>query len=183
MKNNWLIEIDTITSNFEKEFRMLSMDDLNWKPNASTWSIGQNIDHLVVINDTYHPNINALRNGTYKLPFHAKFNFIVNFIGITILKAVEPERKKKMKTFTVWEPTKSAIKETIWDRFLKSQAELKTLIKNSTDLITKGTVIASPANRIIVYKLETAFDVIVNHEKRHFNQALELAQLLKQARK
>jgi hypothetical protein len=40
-------------------------------------------------------------------------------------------------------------------------------------------VISSPANKNIVYKLETAFDIIVSHEQRHLEQAKEILQLMK----
>jgi hypothetical protein len=32
----------------------------------------------------------------------------------------------------------------------------------------------APAARVIVYRLETAFDIIVAHERRHFEQAKEV---------
>ena len=38
-------------------------------------------------------------------------------------------------------------------------------------MLGKGVVISSPANKNIVYKLETALDIITTHEKRHFEQA------------
>jgi hypothetical protein len=44
--------------------------------------------------------------------------------------------------------------------------------------VDKGTIISSPANKIIVYKLEIAFDIIVAHEKRHLEQAREVLQIL-----
>jgi hypothetical protein len=84
-----------------------------------------------------------------------------------------------MKTFPIWEPIKSDIKEDIWERFEKNQNELKILIQSSSDLLDKGTIISSPANRNIVYKLETAFTIIVSHEKRHFEQSLEVERIRK----
>jgi hypothetical protein len=47
-------------------------------------------------------------------------------------------------------------------------------IEEAKELVAKGTVIASPANKNIVYKLETAFDIIVSHEQRHLEQAKEV---------
>jgi hypothetical protein len=48
------------------------------------------------------------------------------------------------------------------------------MIQSSSKLLEYKTVISSPANRNIVYKLETAFDIIVAHEFRHFEQAKEV---------
>jgi len=174
----WLEQIDSNTQDFIKAFGNLSIKELNWKPNANTWSIAQNIDHLIVINNTYFPVIKSLRKGTYKLPFIANFGFIVSFLGKTILGAVQPDRKKKMKTFPIWEPATSDIPEGILDKFQVHQTELKRMIESASDLIDKGVIISSPANRNIVYKLESAFDIIVLHEQRHFNQAKEVFQLL-----
>ena len=79
-----------------------------------------------------------------------------------------------MKTFPIWEPSKSEISDDILERFINHQSELKELIKNSEDLLARRSVICSPANKNIVYKLETAFDIIVTHEQRHFEQAKEV---------
>jgi hypothetical protein len=104
--------------------------------------------------------------------------FMVNFLGKMVLGAVQPDRKKKMKTFPIWEPTKSKVTSDVLTRFDLHQAELKHMIAGCSDMLDKGTVISSPANKNIVYKLEMAFDIITAHEQRHFEQAKELLTLL-----
>jgi hypothetical protein len=47
----------------------------------------------------------------------------------------------------------------------------------SKKLVEQSIVISSSANKYIVYKLETAFDVIVSHE--HLEQTQEIIQILK----
>ena len=170
-------EIDIITKSFIGKFGNLSAEQLNWKPNAETWSIGQNIDHLIAINKTYFPVIASIRRGDYKLPFHAGFSFVTSFFGKFILTSVEPARKKKMKTFPIWQPQSSAISTNVFEEFSKQQEVLKQLLNGSSDLIESGQVIYSPASKVIVYKLETAFEIIVSHERRHFSQASEILEL------
>ena len=177
MQERWTTQIDKVTNDFKEAFESLTMAELNWKPDPNTWSIAQNLDHLIVINGTYHQKIKSVREGTYKLPFHAKFEFMVSFLGRTVLMAVQPDRKKRMKTFSIWEPAKSDIEDDIWERFEQSQINLKSLILSSSDLLEKGIVISSPANNNVVYTLETAFDIIVSHEQRHLEQSLEVARL------
>lgn len=174
MVMDWLAETDKTTQAFKDKFGHLGEKELNWKPNPQTWSIAQNIDHLIVVNETYFPVLASLKKGTYKTPLIAKLGFMVSFLGKTVLNAVKPGRKKKMKTFPVWEPTVSQVKGNIIQRFEKHQNELKHQIETSKELIEKGTIISSPANRNIVYKLETAFDIIVSHEQRHLEQASEI---------
>ena len=170
---NWREQIDKNTQSYIETFGELSIEQLNWKPNSETWSIAQNIDHLIVINKTYFPVIESIRKGTYKTPFLGKLEFVVSFFGKMILKSVQPDRKKKMKTFPIWEPLKSEIPIGILDRFKEHQSELIIMIENSKELVEKGTIISSPANKNIVYKLRTAFEIIVAHEQRHFEQSKE----------
>ncbi|RAV99463.1 DinB family protein [Pseudochryseolinea flava] len=172
--NLWHPTIDKTTKDFVSTFGDLNERQLNWKPAPQTWSIAQNIDHLIVINNSYFDWIADIRNGKHQVHWLSKFNFMVNFFGKSILKSVQPDRKNRMKTFPRWEPSASTIPGDILEKFQHHQDDLKTLIANSQDLLEKGTVISSPASQVIVYKLETAFDIIVAHEQRHLEQAKEV---------
>jgi hypothetical protein len=84
-----------------------------------------------------------------------------------------------MKTFPIWEPSTSHVIADILNRFQNHQNELAKKIEDAKEDVANGVVISSPANKNIVYKLETAFDIIVSHEQRHLEQAREVLQLIK----
>lgn len=180
--DRWSSELDEITVAFKQEFASLTVDDLNWKPNAKTWSIGQILDHIIVVNETYFSIPEQIRNNTYYTPRFGQINFINRFFGKFILNSVQPTQRRKIKTLPIWEPEMSSIRADILLQFEKHQSELKLFIQSCADLIEKNTVISSPANRMIVYKLETAFDIIVAHEKRHLQQAIQLNTIRSHAR-
>ena len=169
--NQWIQFIDQTTKDFVDGFGTLSKKEMNWKPDAQTWSIGQNIDHLIVINSTYFPVFEKLHAGTYRTPFTGKINFLVNYFGNFILRSVQPEQAKKIKTFPIWEPAYSDLSEGLLDQFVAHQETLKEHFKKAYNLLQKDVVISSPANQYIVYRLSKAFDIIVAHEQRHFLQA------------
>ena len=104
---------------------------------------------------------------------------MVSFFWKRVLEAVQSDRKKKTKTFPIWEPSSGQILKGILERFKKHQSELKKRIENSRDLVEREIIISSPANKNIVYKLETAFYIIVTHEKRHYEQSRVVLQLMK----
>ncbi len=176
---SWTATLDDITKQTLTEFGNLTSEQLNWKPNSNSWSIAQNLDHLIVVNETYYPVLASLKAGKYKTPFIAKIGLLVSFLSKTVLRAVQPDRQKKMKTFPIWEPNTSNVIGGILKRFQIHQNELKQKIEEAKGFVEKGVVISSPANRNIVYKLETAFDIIISHEQRHFEQAKEILQLIK----
>lgn len=167
-------EINEISLSLVNEFGNLSEEELNWKPNSTTWSIAQNIDHIIAVNKTYWPIIEQVKNGTYQIPFLGKISLLTSFFGKFILNSVQPDRKTKIKTFKIWEPSTSTINKEIINDFKIHQEELIKLIVSSEDLLAKNTIISSPVNRNIVYSLEKAFEIIISHEKRHLNQAKEV---------
>lgn len=173
----WTRQLAEITEDFREEFGELTEEQLNWKPNPGTWSVAQNIDHLILINESYFPVIELIRNNTYRTPWTAKIGWLTRLFGKMVLSSVNPDRRRKIKTFPIWEPTESHISADIMDRFEQHQTNFRHLLESCTDLLEKGTVISSPANRNLVYRLETAFDIIVLHEQRHFIQAKEVLQI------
>jgi hypothetical protein len=78
---NWTSTLGDISRQILTEFGSLSSEQLNWKPNPNTWSIAQNLDHLIVVNETYYLVLASLKAGTYKTPFIAKIGFMVSFLG------------------------------------------------------------------------------------------------------
>ncbi len=176
--DKWTQQIDQTTHDFERLVGSLSKEALNYKPSPKVWSIAQNMHHLIVINESYFPVLDKLRNKNYELPWIAKVSFMVNFFGKVVLNAVNPDRRKKMKTFPIWEPSSSDFEISIVKDFTNHQQKLKQYIIESKELLDRGVVISSPANKNIVYKLDKAFDIIVTHERRHFEQAKELLPLL-----
>lgn len=170
----WEQQINEITQRFVQTFGKLNATQLNHKPNANTWSIAQNIEHLIVINNSYQPIIEQIRQGKYRIPLLGRMGFLQRFFGNFILKSVLPSNRKKIKTFPIWQPTASNISADIVQRFATHQKQLIALIKSCQDLLDKGQAICSPASRTIVYPLATAFEIIVQHELRHFEQAQSL---------
>lgn len=176
--DTWTDNINTITSEVLNLTDKLSASELNWKPDGDTWSIAQILDHIIRFNESYYPALEALQKGDFNTPWFSRFGIITSSIGKMLLNFSSPERKRKMSTFNIWKPEDEIYSPDIIKRFEAHQSELAGRIDASESLLDKDVVISSPASRFIVYKLETAFDLIVSHEQRHQNQAIEVVNLL-----
>jgi len=172
--HGWNEGLDAVTRKVTERFGPLNSNQLNYKPDASTWSIAQILEHLVSINKSYHSNFDKLLDGTHSVPWTGKFNFIVHFFGRTILKSVQPDTTRKAKTLLIWEPSSSNIDKEVLFHFESSQKVLKEYITKLQNHVDAHTVISSPANKFVVYTLPMALDIILAHEKRHFQQAIAL---------
>jgi hypothetical protein len=177
-ENPWLSQIDADTVAYQALLAHLTIDQLNWKPNPETWSIAQILDHLILGSQSYFPLVEQIKAGNYNMPWSGRFPILVRFFGRFLVSSLQPDRKRKMKTFPVWEPSTSTIEEGILERFVAQQDQLKNLIQEvvAGNLLEK--VVGSPANGFIVYTLKSAFDILVVHEKRHLEQAKEVVALL-----
>ncbi len=175
----WQEQIDLVTNQFLESFQDLTNEDLSWHETSDSWSIAQNIDHLITINRSYYPIFGALRKETFRPPFAARFRFLANLFGNMLLKSVQPTTKKKTRTFPRWQPQESPATESIFADFAAHQDELKQQIQSCQRPLQEGKIIHSPVNKNIVYALETAFDILVTHEKRHLEQARKVLEALR----
>lgn len=172
---NLLQQIDSNTKLVQDLFGHLTDEQLN-QTDGAHWSIAQNIEHLILINASYFPIIDQLNQKVYKRPFHGRFQFIVKFLGGFVKQSVEPSRQKKMKTFPVWEPKEAIALHHIIDQFTAHHQDLKRYVELAAPFIQNKTVIHSPASKVIVYELDTVFEIIIQHELRHIAQAKEQLQ-------
>lgn len=93
--DRWSKDLDAITNSFSREFAALTADEINWKPNVQQWSVAQCIHHLIVVNESYYPILDQVRNKTYYTPRYGKIGFIPKFFGKIVLDAVTQTEEKK----------------------------------------------------------------------------------------
>ncbi|MFZ9046429.1 MAG: DinB family protein [Cyclobacteriaceae bacterium] len=168
--DHWIKEINQVSKQIKELIAERNFEMLNWKASNKEWSVLQVLDHLKTVNSSYFPITENLRSGAYKPPFLGKIDFFVNLFGKLILKSVQPEEKKKTRTFPLWQPSFGEAASSDIDTFFDCQDELITWITKNADLIKENPVISSPASNNVVYRFQVVLDIIVAHEKRHLLQ-------------
>ncbi|MBO6523865.1 MAG: DinB family protein [Balneolaceae bacterium] len=174
MHEDWIERIDRNTSLFKENFEGLSYKELNWKPTDDSWSIGQIIEHIILINESYFEVFDKLKTGSLKVPFTARFQSVNSFFLKILSQATEPSRQKKMKTMNPWNPSKKEVPKEIFSRFSLNQEILKEYVNSLEGYIKDKSIIYSPMFRGITFPVDEFIEELVNHELRHFNQAKEV---------
>ncbi|REJ79467.1 MAG: DinB family protein [Acidobacteria bacterium] len=165
-----------VTNDVREAFGHLSGEQLNWKPDPDSWSIAQCIDHLVTTNGEYFTKIEEAVGDDLRPNLWSRIPFWSGLVGYMIKRAVNPESTRKVKTFGVFQPAKSDVPDTIVEDFAESQEKLLSLIRQTDHLNRKKITLFSPVSDKAPLKLSTAFEVLVIHERRHFNQAVRVAE-------
>ena len=166
-----IVEAESISEKAKSNFGNLSAKQINWKPNAKSWSVGQCFEHLIVTNELYFPNIQKVIDGKHRDNFFSKIPFSTDLIAVLMKNSLNPEQKRKMKTFKIFEPAVSKISETIIEDFADNQRRLIEMIKAVKDFEVHKIKIAEPLSAALNLRLDDAFEILIMHEKRHFLQA------------
>lgn len=166
----WQMEIASITWEFKKITDSLEAEEIHFKLTPDSWSVADNLSHLIQINLSYFPIFDQVIQGEYKTSLLARLPYVADAIGGLLHRSMGS--KSKMKTFRQWEP--SASSEDIVPKFKDHQMELSNYIQKLEPFIEKGIIIHSPATRLLPYRLDQAIDILVAHEKRHLNQCKKL---------
>jgi hypothetical protein len=167
-------EIINIISQSKMDFQDLEHHQLNWKPNADSWSVGQCLDHLVQSAKAYEPLFKEIINNNQSPNFWRSVPLLPSFFGKTILKAVGPIRDKKSKTFSVFEPTQSNISTNILHELEEQLVLFSSLTTQLSGTPLKKTIVTSPVAKFVNYSLLDALNIVTVHNYRHFNQAKEV---------
>lgn len=169
--SNLIAEAEAISEKVKSVFGKFSAEQINWKPNAKSWSVGQCFEHLIVTNELYFPNIQKVIGGRHRNNFFSKIPFSADLIAALMKNSLNPEQKRKMKTFGIFEPTASGVSETIFEDFAENQNRLIAMIEAVKDFDVHKIKIAEPLSVALNLRLDDAFGILIMHEKRHFLQA------------
>ena len=170
----WQMEIASITWEFKKITKNLSSANIQYKPAPNTWSIAENLSHLIQINSSYFPIFDQVLQETYSATFLAQLPYVPDAIGQLLHRSMTS--KIKMTTFRQWRPSENL--DEMVPLFKDHQMELSNYVQKLEPFVEKGTIIHSPASRWLPYRLDQAIDTLVAHEKRHLNQCKNLIQVL-----
>lgn len=166
-----LDELEAVTKDARELFGGLSPAQLNWKPSAEQWSVGQCFDHLIVTNRCFFPDIERVAAGEYRGSLWGRVSPLSGFFGRFILKALDPEKGRRTKAPRVFEPARSDVAADVLERFAAHQEELAARMRATADADLRGLKVTSPVSAVATYSLLDAYRIVVAHERKHFEQA------------
>lgn len=166
-----LEEVKAVALDARREFGQLNAQQLNWKPSAEEWSIGQCFDHLITTNESFYPDIALLMSGEKRATLWERLPFLSDFWGSMIIKRARPDAAAKSKAPKVFLPSMSEIDRGIIEKFVAHQDELIEKLSATGKLDLRRTKVTSPVARFVTYSLMDAYTILVYHERRHFQQA------------
>jgi DinB superfamily len=174
--NEMVSRLEQISADAKQTFGGLAAAQINWKPAAEKWSVGQCFEHLIKINAAYFPVFAGIIKGGRKQTFWENYSPLSGFFGNWLFKNLSPQAEGKLKAPKAAQPSASDVAPTIIADFVKHQAELIDNLRQTETLDTKRIIITSPFIKAVTYSLWDTYRIIATHERRHFAQALRVLQ-------
>lgn len=166
-----LDELRAVTQDARRVFGGLSAAQLNWKPSAERWSVGQCFDHLITTNRTFFEDMEKVASGSHRTSLWGRVSPLSGFFGRMILKSLDPSKGRKTKAPRVFRPASSDVAADVIGQFEKHQSELAALMRATAGVDLARTIVTSPVSAVATYSLLDAYRIVVAHERKHFEQA------------
>ena len=148
---------------------------LAWKPTPEAWSVLECFEHLNVTGELYFPRIRQGLDRARRTDAAAPFR--PTLFGRLFLRSLDPETRRKLKTFNAFKPAQGTNDVGIIDRFLAQQDDLRALLHEADGVNLNSGTFSSPLTRLVRFTVGEGLTVLVVHERRHLGQARRVTQL------
>src|SRR5437588_10142924 len=164
-----LEDMKAVADDAQKVFGGLTPAQLNWKPSAEQWSVGQCFEHLIKTNRGLFPTLEASARGERRSGLWERVSPLSGFFGRLVLRSLAS--KRKFPAPSALKPSSSDVDAGVIEQFVGHQGELAGLVRANEGTDLKGTIVTSAISPFVTYSMLDACRIVVAHERRHFAQA------------
>jgi hypothetical protein len=157
-------------------FGHLDEQQLNWRPDATSWSVAQCFDHLLSIDRQMFQAVDAAMDRSRPRTVWQRLPVLPRVFGLMLIKSQMPDAKRKFTAPSQAEPSSSAIDGQIIERFVAYQHEAAARVRLLEQRDVSHLIMVSPFASFIAYSVLDGCRLIVTHQRRHFEQARRVTQ-------
>lgn len=169
-------ELDAADARATALMSRLAPEQLNWKLDARTWSVGQCLEHLCLSNEVYvAPMQKALANaprgaaGAITPGWFARW-----FIRTYIDPATQKKRARAPRKAS---PVSSRVDRSIAKRFIASNDAMRAVMALAREIDVNNVRFRNPYVPVIRFTIGTGLLIVARHNHRHLGQAERVTQL------
>jgi hypothetical protein len=168
--------LDDIARETQETFGALDARQLNWRPDATSWSVGQCFDHLVTSNRLMLQQAEAAIDASKPKSVWQRLPVVPRVLGQLMIRSLTPNVTRKFKTPSLAVPATSDIPLDILERFAEQQRNAAIWMR-SLDERESAAIMTSPFAKMITYSVLDGCRIIATHNRRHFEQARRVTAL------
>ena len=157
-------------------FAGMGPDELNWKPDNKTWSVGECLHHIWITNNKYLANLDkVIREGKRKEKGNEEYKS--SWIGTRFIEMVGPTGGQNTPVPKALMPEAGKTPRDVVQMVMDQMEAFNEFIDESAGTDLRRTKMASPVSPILRLPLGDVFIALQGHNERHINQASKLIRL------
>jgi hypothetical protein len=154
----------------------LTDDQLNWRPDATRWSIAQCLSHILLSGGPYLARLDALLEDARQRERAGLPAFRQGFVSRWFIRSMEPPPRFKAKTFRTMEPGATFRRDDLIGEFIAFHDDLGARVRAMRGVDPDRARMNSPFFRPLRFTLGQAVALLVTHARRHLWQARQVRQ-------
>ena len=171
-----ITEIDANVSHAESLVAGLSHQQFNWRPDPASWSIGQCLAHLNVVDGQDLAPVRAAIEDGKSRQLTGDGPFTYGFLSRKFVASMEPPAKRKFKAPKSYIPPEECDPQATLAEFRRISKELRTLAQSAAGLHLARVKTSMPAlppllRAFVKMPLGARLELITAHDRRHLWQA------------
>jgi hypothetical protein len=162
-------------------FTVLSEEQARERPDPTSWSVGECVDHLCVVGRKLLPRIDAGLTKAREKGWYSDGPFRYSWWGNWFVRASgagDYPPKQKVKTPKLYRPVHEWPVEELVRSFTHLQDEYLSRIRTANGIDLARVKITSPAARLLRLSLGQWLELLVGHQERHLLQARDTRQVV-----
>ena len=152
----------------------LTDEQFNWRPGEDQWSVGECMDHLVVLGGLMLPKLDEGIEKAQANGWKSDGPFKYGALGNWFLRMSGPDEdppKRKLKAPKMYTPSSNHTVSRLTQGFNAMQDEFRARVEQATGLDLARVKVPSPVTRLIRLSLGQWFKLLAGHQERHLQQA------------
>jgi hypothetical protein len=157
-------------------FSSLNARQLNWRPDATRWSVAQCFEHLFTANTLMlQAADDALREAAPRTIWQ-RLPVVPGVLGRMLIRSQAPTAARKFKAPLKSTPATSAIAADIIQRFVEQNRKALARAESLDEREAARAIMTSPFIKVVTYSVLDGWRLIYAHDRRHFEQARRVMQ-------
>lgn len=152
-------------------FGRFDAQQLNWRLDATRWSVAQCFEHLLTANRLMVQAAEVALSNTQPRTVWQRLPVVPGVLGRLLIRSQAPGGTRKFTAPSRARPATSDIDPDIIQRFVDEQRDAAARAQALDERDAARAVMTSPFIRVVAYSVLDGWRLMLAHDRRHFEQA------------
>src|SRR5688572_20969871 len=165
------VGLEAMAADVPASFGRLDVRQLNWRPDATKWSVAQCLEHLLAANRLMMAAARRALDESEPRTLFQRLPGLPRLFGTMLIRSQAPQATRKYTASPLAQPAASDIAPDVVERFVSQNREIAGWLRTLDEPRAARVIMVSPFVAVIVYSVLDGARLVIAHDHRHIEQA------------